>query len=561
MTIRTRIIVFQAFFIGLLLVMGAVVYLAISRADYYIERVTLAHRQLETITSLSLHANQYSEQIAEMLLFGEEGLPDVERAQREVERSFAALRQATADEDRFVAASGATRRGLDENALIEQMHGVAARMHRTALELLEVQRAGRPDEARRRYQAEIEDDLDNQLQDLIDLAVADEREEVRRVDARTAGLARELTFAVGATTLAGLVAGAVAVMLLSRALSRPIARLTEGAEAIGGGHLSHRIPVEGRDELALLSGHFNRMAEQLQSHHAELLAEQALLERKVGERTAELAEANGRLEEANKRLKDLDRLRVLFLADVSHELRTPLTVLRGEAEVTLRSRASSPDDYRETLERVVEQAEQMGGLVDDLLFLTRAEADSIRFEIDRVDLRDVFGEVLDWARVLAASGGNELAARFPDGPLPILGDRQRLKQTALIAVDNAIKYAHPRSLVEVELADEGGQAVARVRNRGDGVPPEDLPYVFDRFYRGRHATRVGGSGLGLSIAKWIVEKHGGAIALTSEPGGVTELEIRLPRAAPADDHRGPGRRDRRFSAAPAAPPAQSFEMV
>jgi nitrate/nitrite-specific signal transduction histidine kinase len=101
----------------------------------------------------------------------------------------------------------------------------------------------------------------------------------------------------------------VAVTLLSHALSRPIAQLAEGAEAIGAGRLSHRLPVEGRDELALLSGHFNRMAEQLQDHHAELLGQQALLERKVGERTGELAEANRRLEEANKRLKDLDRLR------------------------------------------------------------------------------------------------------------------------------------------------------------------------------------------------------------------------------------------------------------
>jgi two-component system, OmpR family, sensor kinase len=192
MMIRTRVIAFQAFFIGLLLVMGGVVYLAISRADYYIERVTLAHRQLETITKLSLHANQYSERIAEMLLFGERGLPDVERAQREVERSFADLRQAAADEDRFIVASGVPRRGIDEAELIEQMHEVAARMHRTALELLEVQRAGRPEEAHRRYQAEIEDDLDNRLQEVIDLAVAGEREEVSRVDARTAGLAREL---------------------------------------------------------------------------------------------------------------------------------------------------------------------------------------------------------------------------------------------------------------------------------------------------------------------------------------------------------------------------------
>ena len=124
----------------------------------------------------------------------------------------------------------------------------------------------------------------------------------------------------------------------------------------------------------MLSAHFNRMAEQLEVQHRALVAQQGQLERKVSERTAQL-------ETANRRLKDLDRLRILFLADVSHELRTPLTVLRGEAEVTLRSRAARVEDYRETLEGVIDQAEQMGRLVDDLLFLTRAEADSLRFEL------------------------------------------------------------------------------------------------------------------------------------------------------------------------------------
>ena len=142
-------------------------------------------------------------------------------------------------------------------------------------------------------------------------------------------------------TLLAIVASVGAVMLLSRALSRPIGRLTEGAAAIGGGQLGHRIPVEGRDELALLSGHFNRMAEQLEEQRRALLEQQALLERKVGERTAQL-------EEANRRLKDLDRLRVLFLADVSHELRTPLDGAarrgRGDAAQPRRPAGGLPRD-------------------------------------------------------------------------------------------------------------------------------------------------------------------------------------------------------------------------
>jgi two-component system OmpR family sensor kinase len=528
MKIKSKIIAFQIFLVGVVILMGAVVYFAIGRADNYIERITHAYRQLETITALSLHANRYSEQIAEMLLFGEEGRQEFEEARRDLEESFAKLVEVTAREVEFLsqdergAEELADERG--ELALIGRMREITARMHETALDLLTLKLSGRDTEARLRYFGEIEQNLDDQLQKLIDLAIADEREEVSRADNETAALTRELLAVVVATTLATIAASAIAVALLSRALSRPIGRLTEGAEAIGSGELTHRIPVEGRDELALLSGHFNRMAGQLETQRRELLHQQALLELKVGERTAQL-------EEANRRLKDLDRLRVLFLADVSHELRTPLTVLRGEAEVTLRGRSAQAVDYRETLERVVELAGQMSRLVDDLLFLTRAEADSIRFQIEPVDLCQVLEEAIEEGGVLA-EGEVGLAARGLDGPVHVQGDRQRLKQAMLIGIDNAIKYSYHETTVEVTLTRDNGEAVARVRNRGPAIPPEDLAYVFDRFYRGQHGRATSGSGLGLSIAKWIVEKHGGSIRLASSPDGFTELEIRL-RQAPA----------------------------
>jgi signal transduction histidine kinase len=344
------------------------------------------------------------------------------------------------------------------------MRAITAWMHATALELLAVKLSGREDEARLRYFGEIEEDLDDRLQRLIDLAIADEEEEVRQVDRQTAELTTELIVVVAVTTLLAVAASVGAVMLLNRALARPIGRLIDGASAIGGGALAHRITVEGRDELALLSGRFNQMAERLEAQHRALIAQQSQLERKVGERTAEL-------EDANRRLEDLDRLRVVFLADVSHELRTPLTILRGEAEVTLRSRTASPDDYRETLMGIVEQAEQMGRLVDDLLFLTRAEADSIRFEFGPVPVQDVIEEALAEAGVLAGAERNQLVATYPPEPLVVWADRRRLKQTALIAIDNAIKYSEPGSTVEVELGAEDRQAVLQVRNHGKGCRP------------------------------------------------------------------------------------------
>ena len=527
MNIRSKIIAFQCFFIGVVIALAVVVYVAITRAEHFIERVRGTHTQLEAITSLSLHANRYSEQIAEMLLFGQQGRVEFEEAHRHLEESFTALFQATEDETQLIYDDPEGERERDEFVVLSQMRSIGDAMHALALELLELKTAGRQEEAYARYYEEIEEGLDDDLQRLVDIVMADEREEVERLELRTRSMARELSAIVLAVILIGGVTSMVMVLLIGRALSRPIAQLVGGVEAIGRGDLGHRIAVKGDDELAVLSNHFNNMAADLESQRAALLKQQSTLEWSVLERTAQL-------EDANRRLRDLDRLRVLFLAEISHELRTPLTVLRGEAEVTLRSRNPSPADWEETLQRIVEQAEGMSGLIDDLLFLTRAEADAIRFDIESMLLQKVVDEALSEGRVLAHSNGVSLRKALPADPISVKGDRQRLKQTMLIAIENAVKYSQQGTAVEIGLVAEAGDALLTVRNRGDGIPPDDLPYVFDRFYRGRRhaANSKAGSGLGLSIAKWIVEKHAGTIAVASDPDGVTELTIRLPLAEP-----------------------------
>jgi two-component system OmpR family sensor kinase len=434
MSIRSKIIAFQAFFIGVVIALAVVVYLAVARAEYFIERVRGTHSQLEAITSLSLHANRYAEQIAEMLLFGQQGRAEFEEAHRHLEESFAALLQATEDETLLLFDDPERQSERDEFVVLEQMRSIGDAMHALALELLELKTSGRQEEAYRRYYEEIEEGLDDDLQRLVDIVMADEREEVLRLDRRTGSMARELGAIVVAVILIGAATSMVMILLIGRALSHPIALLVRGVEAIGRGDLGHRIAVKGYDELAVLSNHFNKMAADLESQREALLKHQSTLEWSVSERTAQL-------EEANRRLRDLDRLRVLFLAEISHELRTPLTVLRGEAEVTLRSRNPSAAEWQETLRSIVEQAEGMSGLIDDLLFLTRAEADAIRFDIESMLLQKVIEEALSDGRVLAGSNGVTLHKDVSADPVIVKGDRQRLKQTLLIAIENAVKYS------------------------------------------------------------------------------------------------------------------------
>src|ERR671918_3210884 len=185
MSIRSKIIAFQGFFIAVVIALAAVVFVAIAPADYFIERVRGTHTQLEAITSLSLHANRYSEQIAEMLLFGQEGRAEFEEAHRHLEESFATLLRATEDESLLIYDGDEHERERDEFVVLRQMRSIGDAMHALALELLALKTAGRQEEAYARYYEEIEEGLDDDLQRLVNIVMADEREEVERLEWRT----------------------------------------------------------------------------------------------------------------------------------------------------------------------------------------------------------------------------------------------------------------------------------------------------------------------------------------------------------------------------------------
>ena len=396
--------------------------------------------------------------------------------------------------------------------------------------MLLLDKEGRRDEAVALFRSEIENRLDAEFERLIGQARADEREEVSAFEADVARLARWVTGA----TLAGLVAlvagTLLAGILFARSIGRPVQALTAGALAIEEGDLGHRIGQLGQDELGRLAKRFDAMADELERQRTMLVGAQGELELQVAERTSELAEANRRLTAA-------DGQRVRVLADISHELRTPLTALRGEAEVALRGAAKPASVYREALSTVVARAAEIGRLVEDLLFLARSEADEIRFDRRRVDPADLVAEAVRDAAVLARERRVqvELSAQETPDPVLIRGDPRRLKQAVIITLDNAIKYSNPGTRVEVGVglaADDDGVAEIRIRDQGPGLAPEDIPRAFERFYRGAEARErwEGGSGLGLPIARWIVEKHEGRVDLSSVLGEGTEIRFRLPIA-------------------------------
>jgi signal transduction histidine kinase len=210
-----------------------------------------------------------------------------------------------------------------------------------------------------------------------------------------------------------------------------------------------------------------------------------------------------------------------FMAEAAHELRTPVAVVRAETELAL-SGERSAGEYREALGVVGGESERLGRIVDDLLTFSRAEAGQQPLRLADTDLGEVAGDAARALRALAARRGVEITADVAD-ELPMMADSDLLRRLVTNLVENAVKHGRPGDRVRVNAIADGGQYRLRVRDTGPGIPAEARTRIFEPFFRGSQARAEGGAagaGLGLPIARWIAEAHGGHLELVeSGPGG------------------------------------------
>jgi signal transduction histidine kinase len=229
----------------------------------------------------------------------------------------------------------------------------------------------------------------------------------------------------------------------------------------------------------------------------------------------------------NKTLERLEKLlgsQQRFLADVSHELRTPLTVIKGNIGLIRKYGADE-----ESLNGIESEVDRLTRMVGDLLLLNQAESGVMPLDFVKIDLGTVLVEVMQQMTVLAGEKVN-LKLTSIDQAI-INGDRDRIKQVFLNLISNSIAYTPRSGIIEVNLKKADGKAVFSVKDNGAGISAEDLPHIFDRFYRGdksRTHTATSGFGLGLSIARWITEKHGGKIEVESQVNQGTTFRVYLP---------------------------------
>jgi heavy metal sensor kinase len=277
---------------------------------------------------------------------------------------------------------------------------------------------------------------------------------------------------------------------MSRRALEPVDTITRTAQKISAKDLSRRLPLRGvGDELDRLSETLNAMF--------------------------------ARLESAFERVTH-------FTADASHELRTPVAVIRTTAELA-RSKPRSPREYEQALDRILTESERTSSLIEDLLLLARADAGADDIVWEPVDLEEAVRDACGEARVLAAARSTDLVVE-PLAEAVVNGDGQALHRLLLVLLDNAIKYTPPGGSVRVSMTVEDSQATVTVRDTGIGIAAEDLPHIFERFYRSSkdRSRRTGGAGLGLAIAQWIAGRHGGAIIVESVLGFGSTFVLRLP---------------------------------
>jgi len=289
--------------------------------------------------------------------------------------------------------------------------------------------------------------------------------------------------------------------LLFRRLHRRLERLEASVGRVASGDLDTRVVEPGRDEIGRLGEAFNTMA--------------------------------GRLKESREALLAVDEQRRRFLADVTHDLATPLTTIRGYAETLLDPGVlKSPEERDEYVRFIHEEAIRMDALVADLLDLARVESGSVPLERSRVDLAALAREEAARSRRALDEAGLALEIDAA-GPVFVLADPRRIEQIVTNLLRNAMAHVPSGGTVRVRVERAPADATAArlvVEDDGPGIDTADLPFVFDRFYRGAPSRPAGGTGLGLAIVRGLSRAHGGDATAENAPGGGARITVTLPAA-------------------------------
>jgi len=506
--------------VGLLLAIaigGTLLAVACAReGSIHAVRMNLAHEEYEGYLSLSNHTYQLFKQFGDAILIGDRDLGVGETAlQNKIRADIGHIRQLTAEEIRQFG------EGANE---LEHLERIEAQINGVLVEYEEVVQS-RDREQLVTYWARLsrmlDESIDMDFNQLIKEAIDREAAEVAREKAATIRMIRRFELLAAVFSLMAVLAATVSVWILRRDLREPIVKLVDGAAALARGQVAHKINVVGRNELDNVAVAFNLMAKEVHSREQALFHSNSRLEKAVSDRTEEL-------EHLLEALKRADENRRRLLADVSHELRTPLTIIHGEAEIALRSDEQSPSRYRLALEKTRDAAAHTAELVDDLLFLARRESGEPRLKRELIDLSSLLPGIVEQYRAVAKQNDTSVCFVGSVDKAPARTDPVRIRQVVLILLENASRYGGRSIELRLDSAPKG--YILTVSDDGPGMTDDERAHAFERFFRGSNAAvRYGqGSGLGLPVAKAIVEAHGGEITLKNSPSQGLTVSFTVP---------------------------------
>lgn len=499
------------------LVCAVISILSANSASFHLNRANLAHQSYQAhlrLSSQTLKLFNDFESIA--LPLQEQKAEQIKERIQAINSDIEFIRKVISDEILMVGEEEVEE--LEELGAMERLiHSVISRY----TILSESENRADKNEALLRLNQFLNSDIGLKIENAISEALAEETNEIEETREESeatlnATKATALGFGVGA-----LVIGLLAFLLTQKQILVPLRNIIIGAQKFAGGNYGHHIDLKVGGELGEIADAVNAGAVLAHKRQQKLEDSNLELQEAVDQQTEEL-----RLTILN--LENQRRMRQRLLADVSHELKTPLTVIQGEADIALRGNDKELAVYKEALMRASEAAKHTSQLVDDVLFIGRQELNQASLDLKQQDILPIIETMIDTLQSLFERSNANITLHSHAKNTVVSIDEKRIKQVLIILLENACHYGGKNITLNVLQSPDG--LVISVNDDGPGIEPVEIEHIFDRFFRGNNAAeRYGsGAGLGLPVAKSIIETHKGTLSVESELTKGTEFKVVLP---------------------------------
>lgn len=536
---------------------------SVSLSQHYAKRANLAHESYEKHLLLSNATYQLLKEYDDSLLVNGEELSVSEQRKHQlrhdIEQYFKVIRSNIGNEISMVGTEE-----VEELHKLDRLHTLINDVARRYESIQRTAMAQHITSKTKHDHVHLNDLTQTQQQELIEIlngkyaqqintainhTLAEEKVEVAEATKLAETMLKRFKMLAIFSLLLSIIMLELGVRTIIRKIHNPLQKIIDGANHFMNAEWSHRIHVAVKDELADVANAFNHTAKVAGQREKSFIEDNAKLEVIITERTFELKEAVQDLEEQSLRRQHL-------LADVSHELRTPLTIISGEVDVTLRGKQKSIAEYTEALQRIREATKHTAELVNDVLFVARQEAGQSRLVLKRNNLALLMTECADIytpkftehqvnLRVITAKQGSQISnqslddtsqfsnpsSQIEDDAFRWSCDKKRIRQVILILLDNSLNHAKGMTEVVIRLLETTEHFELSVADNGVGIRDIDKPNIFERFFRGSNASEnyEAGTGLGLPVAKAIIEAHQGSITVTDSDAGGAKFFMILPK--------------------------------